>query len=106
MENLAEPERPNSDSTLGRFALVNGLLLGLVALLMLAAGREEGYLGGLGEVLAIFGLMGLGTLLNLVLAGTTKGSRVGYLLMAALYGAVFFYLGYAFAHMGKLNPGG
>jgi len=50
--------------------------------------------------------MGLGTLVNLSQAAKTKGNRAGFLLMAALYGAVFCYFGYEFAHMGKLNPGG
>jgi len=93
-------------SNLGHLALINGPLLGLVVLLLVAASQAEGYLGGLGEMLGIFGLMGVGTVLNLVLSGTTKGSRVGYLLMAALYGAVFSFFMYVFSHMGNLKPGG
>jgi len=82
----------------------NGLLLGMVVILMLAASQEEGYLGGLEEIVAIFGLMGLGTLVNLVQTANAKGSRVGYLLMATLYGAVFASFCYAPAHMGKPLP--
>jgi hypothetical protein len=99
-------ERSYPSSNLGHLALVNAPLLGFIALLMLASSRAEGYLGGLGELLGIFGLVGLGTLLNLVLSGTTKGSRVGYVLMAALYGSVFFFFAYVFSNMGNLKPGG
>ena len=91
---------------LGQVALVNGPLLGLVALLGAAASQAEGYLGGLGQMLAIWALMGLGVILNVILSGTTKGSFVGYLLMAALYGAAFLFFAYAFSNMGSLKPGG
>ena len=63
-------------------------------------------MGGFGEMLAIFGLMGLGALLNLKLSATTKGTRVGYLLMAAFYGAVFAVFVYELIHMGNPKPGG
>jgi hypothetical protein len=106
MENLPEPAHPTSNSSTRRFVIINGLLLGVVALLLLAASQEEGYLGGLGEIMVIFGLMLLGALVNLSQAINTKGSRVGFLLMATLYGAVFAYFCYEIAHMGKLNPGG
>lgn len=91
---------------MGRLALLNGPLLGLVLLLFIAANQAEGYLGGFGEILAVWGLMGLGAFLNLIAAATTTGTRVGYVLMAVLYGAVFYYFLYAFSHMGNLKPGG
>ena len=106
MENLPEPERPTSTSNTRRLLVINGIVLGLVALLMLAASQEGGFLGGLEELVAIFGLMLLGTLINLVQAVATKGSRLGYLLMAMLYGAVSLYFYYGPAFMGKPNPGG
>lgn len=106
MGNVPESQRPTPNSTIGRLLLINGPLLGLVVLLWLAASKAEGYLSGLEELIAIFGLMGLGTLVHLVQAAVTKGSRVGYLFIAALYGVVFCCFCYVFAHMGKLNPGG
>ena len=106
MEDLTEPERSYPNVNSGPFLLINGLLLGIVALLFVAASKEEGYLGGLLEMMAVMGLMGLGTLINLILAATTQGSRVGYLLMTALYGVVFFFFMSAFSHMGSLKPGG
>ncbi len=106
MDNVPDSQRPTPNSTIGRLLLINGPLLGLVALLWLVASKAEGYLSGLEEIIAIFGLMGLGTLVNLVLAAVTKESRAGYLFMAVLYGAVFCCFCYIFAHIGKLNPGG
>lgn len=99
-------ERSYPSSNLGHLLLVNGPLLGLVALLVLAASREEGYLGGLMQLMAVGLLMGLGALLNIALAGNTKGSRVGYLIMSFLYGGVFLFFAYVFSHMGNLKPGG
>jgi hypothetical protein len=99
-------ERSYPSISLGTLVLVNGPLLGLVSLLLVAANHAEGYLGGLGQILAIWGLMGQGALLNLVLSGTAKGSRVGYLIMAALYGGVFAFFMWVFSHMGNLKPGG
>lgn len=106
MDNVPESPRPTPNSTIGRLLLINGPLLGLVILLWLAASKAEGYLSGLEEIIAIFGLVGLGALVNLVQAAATKGSRVGYLVMAALYGAAFYCFCYIFANVGKLNPGG
>jgi len=99
-------ERSYPSSTLGHLLLINGPLLGVVVVLLIAASQAEGYLGGLGEMLAVMGLMGLGTLLNLILSATTKGSRAGYLLATALYGIVFFLFISAFSHMGNPKPGG
>jgi hypothetical protein len=106
MEDSTEPERSYPSSKSGHLLLINGLLLGVVALLFVAASQEEGYLGGLLEMMAVMGLMGLGALLNVILSATTKGGRAGYLVMAALYGAVFFFFMSAFSHMGSLKPGG
>jgi hypothetical protein len=100
----AEPSYPSLN--LGRLVLINGPLLTLVGLLFVAAGQAEGYLGGLEEILAAWGLMGLGFLANLIAVATTKGSRTGYAAMAFLYGAVFCYFFYIFSHMGNLKPGG
>jgi len=112
MENFTEyrpsypVERSYPSSNLGRVALINAPLLGLIALLFIAAGQSEGYLSGLEEMMAVWGLTGLGALLNFILASTTEGSRVGYLLMAGLYGAVFGLFTYIFGNMGNLKPGG
>ena len=106
MEDYTEPERSYPSSNSGQLLLMNGLLLGVVVLLFVAASQEEGYLGGLLEMLAVMGLMGLGTLLNLIMAATTQGSRVGYFIMTTLYGVVFFFFMSAFSHMGALKPGG
>jgi hypothetical protein len=101
------PEEPDYPSlNLGRLALINGPLLGVAVLLFMAARHAEGYLGGFGQLLAVWGLMGLGALLNLITAATTTGSRAGFALMAVLYGAVFYFLFYEFSHMGNLKPGG
>ena len=75
-------------------------------MLLIAASQADGYLGGLGEMLAVMALMGLGTLLNLMLSATTKGSRAGYLIATGLYGIVFFFFISAFGHIGNLKPGG
>jgi hypothetical protein len=105
--SLPFPEEPAYPSlNLGRLALINGPLLGLAALLFIAARHAEGYLGGFGQLLAVWGLMGLGTLLNLIIAATTTGSRAGFALMTVLYGAVFYFFFYEFSHMGNLKPGG
>ena len=103
-----EPSYPveRSYSSISPLVLLNAPLLGLVGLLLVAASQAEGYLGGMGQILAIWGLMVLGALLNLVLSGTTKGSRVGYLLMAALYGGDFAFFMWVFGHIGNLKPGG
>ena len=106
MKDLHEPESVTSNSTRGSLALLNGPLLGLVGVLLIAAKQADGYMGGFGEMLAIFGLMGLGALLNLKLSLTTKGNRAGYLLMASLYGAVFAFFIYDLSHMGNPKPGG
>lgn len=112
MEDFTEPEpsyqveRSYPSSNLGQLALINGPLLALIGLLLSAAANAEGYLGGLGQLLAIWGLMGLGALLNLMLASKTKDSRVGYQLMAFLYGAVFCLFTFAFGSIGRLKPGG
>nr|GFC89627.1 hypothetical protein [Tanacetum cinerariifolium] len=92
-------ERSYPSSNLGRLMLLNGPLLALIGLLLIVAANAEGYLGGLGQIMAIWGLLGLGTLLNLRLASKTKDSRAGYLLMAGLYGAVFGFFTYAFGNM-------
>lgn len=99
-------ERTYSSSNLRHLLLLNGPLLGLVVVLLIAASQADGYLGGLGEMLAVMGVMGLGTLLNLILSATTKGSRAGYLIATGLYGIVFFFFMSAFGHMGNLKPGG
>ena len=99
-------ERTYPSSNLRHLLLLNVPLLGLVVVLLLAASQAEGYLGGLGEMLAVMGLMGLGTLLNLILSATTKCSRAGYLIATGLYGIVFFFFMSAFSHMGNLKPGG
>jgi hypothetical protein len=106
VENLPEPEPPILKPNNKRLLLINGVLLGLVALLMLAASQKGGFLGGLKELVAIFGLMIIGGLVNLVQAVATKGSSFGYLLMAMLYGAVALYFYYGPAFTGKPNPGG
>jgi hypothetical protein len=112
MKSFTEPEpsypteRSYPRSNLSRVALINAPLLGLIVLLFIAAGQSEGYLGGLGEMMAVWGLTGLGTLFNLSRTSTTEGSRTGYLLMAGLYGAVFGFFTYAFCNMGNLKPGG
>jgi hypothetical protein len=112
MEECTEPEpsypvaRAHQDSKRGHLLLINGPLLGLVVLLLIAASQAEGYLGGIGEMLVIMGLMGLGTLLNLIQSTTTKGNRVGYLIMTVLYGGVFSCFMHAFSHIGNLKPGG
>lgn len=101
------PEEPSYPSlNLGRLALINGPLLALAGLLFVAARHAEGYLGGFGGLLAVWGLLGLGACINLIAAATTTGSRMGYLLMTLLYGAVFYYFLYEFSHMGNLKPGG
>ncbi len=99
-------ERSYPSSNIGRVALINAPLLGLIGLLFIAANQAEGRLGGLGQLMVIWGLTGLGTLLNLILASTTEGSRVGYLLMAGLCGAVFGFFTYVFSNMGNLKIGG
>jgi hypothetical protein len=112
MEDFTEPEpsylveRSYPSSNLGRVALINAPLLGLIGLLFMAANQAEGYLGGLGQMMAIWGLTGLGALLNLMLVSQTKGSRVGYQLMVFLYGIVFCLFTYVFTSMGNLKPGG
>ncbi len=91
MKDFTEPEFPFPEEpvypslNLGRLALLNGPLLVLAGLLFVVARHAESYLGGFGGVLAVWGLMGLGALLNLVAAATTAGSLMGYVLMAALY---------------------
>lgn len=99
-------ERSYPSSNLGHLALINGPLLALIGLLLSAAANAQGYLGGLGQLMAIWGLLGLGTMLNLMLASKTKDSRVGYQLMAFLYGAVFCLFTFAFGSIGNLKPGG
>lgn len=112
MEDFTDPEpsypveRSYPGSNLGHLALINGPLLALIGLLFMAAQQAEGYLGGLGQMMTVWGLTGLGALMNVGLSSSTQGSRVGYLFMAALYGAMFFFFSYVFSHMGNLKPGG
>ncbi len=112
MEDFTEPEpsypveRSYPSSNLGRLALINAPLILLIGLLFVAAHQAKGYLGGLGQLLAVWGLTGLGTLVNSIKAGTTQNSRVGYLLMAFLHGVVFCFFTYVFSHMGNLKIGG
>ena len=101
------PEEPDYPSlNLGRLVLLNGPVLALAGLLFVGARHAEGYLGGLWEILAVWGLIGLGALLNLIAAATTTGSRVGYVLMAVLYWVLFGYLFYVFSHIGNPKIGG
>ncbi len=101
------PEEPDYPSlNLGRLALLNGPLLALAGLLFVGARHAEGYLGGLWEIIAVWGLIGLGALLNLIAAATTTGSRMGYVLMIILYLAAFYYFFYVFSHIGNLKIGG
>ena len=84
MEDFTEPEpsypveRSYPSSNLGQLVLINGPLLALIGLLFMAAANAEGYLGGLGQLMVIWGLLGLGAMLNLMLASKTNDSRVGY----------------------------